>query len=101
MATVHATMEQSPEEATIAIRRQASSLGYALAEGQSGPGLFVFTKGVTFSSWGSKLSVKIEPDQEGGTHLTITTDEVFGITDWGRGRRAAGKLLEAVGAQES
>lgn len=101
MATVHATMQQPPEEATTAIRRQASSLGYALAEGQSGSGVFVFTKGVTLFSWGSKLSVKIEPDPKDGTHLTITTDEVFGITDWGRGRRAAGKLLEAVGAEEA
>ena len=52
MATVHATMQQPPEEATTAIRRQAASLGYAVAEGQSGPGLFVFTKGVTRSLGG-------------------------------------------------
>lgn len=100
MATVHATMRQPPEEATMAIRRQAAALGYALAEGRSGPDLFVFTRGVTLFSWGSKLTVKVEADPKAGTHLTVSTDEAFAITDWGRGRRATLKLLDAVGAQE-
>ena len=100
MATVHARMQGSPDEASTLIRRQAAALGYALAEGRSGPGLFVFTKGVTLFSWGSSLSVKVEPADSSGTHLTITTDESFAIWDWGRGRRAARKLLTAIGAQE-
>ncbi len=100
MATVHARMDMPPEEATTAIRRQAAALGYALAEGQSGPGLFVFTKGVTWFSWGSKLTVKVEPEKKNGTHLTITTEESFALSDWGRGRRAARQLLNPVGARE-
>lgn len=100
MATVHAKMDMPPDEASTAVRRQAAALGYALAEGQSGPGLFVFTKGVTLFSWGSKLIVKIEPVKKNGTHLTITTDESFAISDWGRGRRAALRLLDPIGARE-
>jgi hypothetical protein len=100
MATVHATMQLPPDEASTAIRRQAAALGYALAEGQSGPRLFVFTKGVTLFSWGSKLTVKVESQKKNGSHLTITTDESFAISDWGRGRRAALKLLDPIGARE-
>ena len=100
MATVHAKMDRPPDEASTAIRRQAAALGYALAEGQSGPGLFVFTKGVTLFSLGSKLTVKVEPEKKNGTYLTVTTDESFAISDWGRGRRAALKLLDPVGARE-
>jgi hypothetical protein len=99
MATVHASLNQPPKEAEASIRRQAGRLGYALAEGQSGPGLLMFTRGVTFFSWGSKVTVKVEPKAT-GSQLTLTTDESFAITDWGRGKRAAGKLLDAIGAQE-
>lgn len=98
MATVHATLNQPPEDANTSIRRQAAVLGYTLAEGQSGSDVVVFKKGVTLFSWGSRLTVKLEADPPSGTHLTVTTDEVFGITDWGRGRRAADRLLNAVGA---
>jgi hypothetical protein len=98
MATVHATLNEPIGQAETSIRRQAASLGYALAEAQSGPRLFVFTKGVTLFSWGSKLTVKLEPEQKSSTHLTITTDEAFAISDWGRGKRAAGKLLDPIGA---
>lgn len=100
MTTVHATLNQAPKEAATSIRRQAAALGYSLAEGQSGPGLFVFTKGVTLFSWGSSLTVKVEPDPKTRTHLTVTTHESFAISDWGRGKRAADRLLDAVGAQE-
>jgi len=99
MATVHASLNQPPDEAEASIRRQAARLGYALAEGQSGPGLFSFTRGVSLFSWGSKLTVKVEPEST-GSQLTVTTDEKFAISDWGRGKRAAGKLLDAIGAQE-
>lgn len=99
MTTVHATLNQKPTEAATAIRRQAAALGYALAEGQSGPDVFVFTKGVSLFSWGSSLTVKVEHDPKTRTHLTVTTSESFAISDWGRGKRAAGRLLDAVGAQ--
>ena len=100
MATVHAKIDMPPDEASTAIRRQAAALGYALAEGQSAPGLWVFTKGVTLFSWGSKLTVKVESEKKNGSHLTVTTDEKFAISDWGRGKRAALKLLDPIGARE-
>ena len=99
MATVHATLNQPPDDANTLIRRKAAGLGYALAEGRSGADVLVFKKGLTLFSWGSQLTVKLEADSPSGTHLTVTTDETLGITDWGRGRRKAGRLLDAVGAR--
>ena len=99
MTTVHATLNRTPAEAATSIRRQAAALGYALAEGQSGPDVFVFTKGVALFSWGSSLTVKVEHDPKTRTHLTVTTHESFAISDLGRGERAAGRSLDAVGAQ--
>ena len=32
------------------------------------------------------------------TRLTIDTNETFALVDWGRGERAATKLLQSLGA---
>jgi hypothetical protein len=98
MATVRATRSGTPDETSTALRRAAADLGYTLAEGQSdAPTHLVFKKGVTAFSWGSELRVTLTTVTPSETAITVTSAEVLGITDWGRGRRAASRLLDAAG----
>ena len=99
MATVRATLSGTPEAASTVLRRAAADLGYTLAEGQSdAPTHLVFKRGVTAFSWGSEVRVTLTAATQSETAITVTTGEVLGITDWGRGKRAATRLLDAVGA---
>ena len=99
MATVRATLSGTPEETSKVLRRAAADLGYTLAEKQSElPTHIVFKKGVTAFSWGSELRVTLTASSASSTAITVTTGEVFAITDWGRGNKAAMRLLDAVGA---
>ena len=97
MATVHGTLDQPIDEATASIRRVASEHGYAIAEGLGPPSVLVFKKGASLWSWGSQVSFELAPASPSSTRLTVTTGETFAITDWGRGKRAAQKLLGALG----
>jgi len=87
------------EETSAALRRAAADLGYTLAEGQSdAPTHLVFKKGVTAFSWGSELRVTLTAASPSETSITVTHGEAFAITDWGRGKKAATRLLDAAGA---
>jgi hypothetical protein len=99
MATVRATLNGTPDDVSAALRRAAADLGYTLAERESEPPThIVFKKGVTAFSWGSELRVTLIAGTSSDTAITVTTSEVLGITDWGRGNKAAMRLLDAVGA---
>ena len=50
------------------------------------------TSGTTYEMF------ELEAASEASTRITITTKETFSLTDWGRGKRAAQRLLGAVGA---
>jgi len=97
MTVLRATLERSVEEAMTATTSASSERGYTLAE--RGPSTLVFKKGMRVFSWGSSLTVRFEAASATQTRLTITTSEVLAITDWGRGKRAAVRLLDAVGAE--
>jgi hypothetical protein len=98
MATVTATVDHELEDASVATRRVAGEQGWALAEGRSAPGLLNFEKGVAAFSWGSRLTVRLEPVSDAQTRLRISTAEKFALTDLGRGHRAANRLLRGLGA---
>ena len=98
MATVTGTMAQPAHEAMTAAQVIAGQQGYALAEPLCGPTRLVFSKGMTLVSWGSKLIVDFQRTSPTSMRLTITTSETFALSDWGRGKRAAQKLLDALGA---
>lgn len=100
MATVHAHLDEPSDQATATVREVAAEQGWALAEGESGPGRLVFRKGVGPTSWGSEVTVSLESLGPAETRLSFATAETFAITDWGRGRRQIGKLLEALGASK-
>jgi len=44
------------------------------------------------------LRVTLTTGTPSDTAITVTTGEVVGITDWGRGKKAAMRLLDAAGA---
>ena len=99
MPTIPATLAQPLEEATATTRRVAGEKGYSLAEGESGPSSLVFKKGASALSWGSKLTVSLAAHSPTETRLTVTTHETWALADWGRGKRAAHRLLDALGAK--
>jgi hypothetical protein len=98
MAMLEGTLAQPLEAAEETTRRVAAGQGYALAEGESSPDTLVFKKGVSLLSWGSKLTVELSVAGPSETRLTVTSDETFALTDWGRGKRSAQRLLEGIGA---
>jgi hypothetical protein len=99
MATVQGTLDQPLADAVTATRSVAGDQGYALAEAECGPQHLVFKKGVTAVSWGSQFTVTFEAVSPTQTVLTVSTHETFAITDWGRGKRASHRLLDALGAK--
>jgi hypothetical protein len=99
MARLQGTLDQPVEDAKAATRRAAATQGYALAEGQGGPYMLVFKKGGSGFSWGSQLTVELAASSPSQTRLTVSIEENWAITDWGRSRRAARRLLDAMGAK--
>jgi hypothetical protein len=99
MATVQGTLAQSLEDASAAVRRAAEAHGYTWVEGQSGPYTLVFKKGGSGFSLGSQATVQLRASSPAETELTLSVEENLPITDWGRSRRAAHRLLDAVGAR--
>ena len=80
------------------VLRDETHLTPPMAEGLGPPNVLVFKKGASLWSWGSQLSFELAPASPSSSRLTVTTGETFAITDWGRGKRAAQKLLTALGA---
>jgi len=64
-----------------------------------GPNVLVFKKGAKLWSWGSQLTIRFDEKSASETELSIQPGETFAITDWGRGKRAARQLLDALGAK--
>jgi len=100
MTEVHAHLDEPLEQASATLRAVAAEQGWSLAEGESGPDVLVFKKGVKATSWGAEIQVGLRSASPGVTKLEFETHETFAITDWGRGRRAIAKLLEAAGAEK-
>lgn len=100
MATVHAHLDEPLSEATATLRQVAAEQNWSLAEAKSVDGVLVFRKGVSALSWGSEITVRLHEVSPTDTRLEFTTHELWAITDWGRGRRQVGKLLDALGAHE-
>ena len=100
MATVRGTVDRPLDEVGTATRRLAVEQGWTLAEGQSGPNTLVFKKGASAWSWGSQLDVELQASSPSATSLTLSTRESWALTDWGKGKRAAQRLLDALGAHE-
>ena len=99
MATVRGTLDEPLDEVGTSLRQEAAADGWSLAEGESGPAVLVFKKGTTATSWGSELRVELEAASPSQTDVMVTTGETWAITDWGRGSRAARRLLEALDAE--
>jgi hypothetical protein len=99
LGTVTGTLDQPLDKTMDAARGVAATQGYALAEGQGGPNVLVFKKGAKLWSWGSQLTIRFDETSPSETQLTIQPSETFAITDWGRGKRSARRLLDGLGAR--
>ncbi len=98
MADVQATLAQPEQVASTAIQQAAAQQGWTLAPWACGNGWLVFNKGMSAFSWGSELRVHLQPVSAAETRLTISTAQTLAVVDWGRGKRQARRLLDAVGA---
>jgi hypothetical protein len=98
MKAVRGVTSANIEQTSDALRKAAGEQGYTLAERESQvPTTLVFKKGVTLTSWGSELRATLTSEGS-GTSVSFASGETFAITDWGRGRRAATRLLDAIRA---
>ena len=95
---MQATVAKPEADASTALQQAAAQQGWTLSPAECGGGWLVFKKGTSAFSWGSQLRVHLQPISATETRLTVSTGETFAITDWGRGKRAAQRLLGAVGA---
>jgi hypothetical protein len=100
MATMHGTIDKPLEDVSEAVRSAAADEGYSPAE-ESGPYTLVFRKGSSGFGRGSRATVQLRASSASQTDVTISVEENWAITDWGRSRRAARHLLDKVGAQHS
>ena len=95
---MQATVAKPEAEASTAIQQAAAQQGWTLSPPKCGGGWLVFDKSISAFSWGSQLRVHLEPISATETRLTVSTGETMAITDWGRGKRAAKRLFDAIGA---
>jgi hypothetical protein len=95
---MQATLAKPETEASTAVQQAAASQGWVLSPPKCGGGWLVFDKGMSAFSWGAQLRVHLQPISDTATQLTVSTGETWAITDWGRGKRAAKRLFDAVGA---
>jgi hypothetical protein len=98
MATMHGTIDKPLEDVSDAVRSAAANEGYSPAE-ESGPYTLVFRKGSSGFGRGSRLTVQLRAPSASQTDVTVSVEQNWAITDWGRSRRAARHLLEKAGAQ--
>ena len=96
---IEGTIDESIEDAAVAVRRQAAFQGYAFAEGESTPTQLVFKKDSSAYSWGSRMVVTLSSLSENQTRVSIARQEKRALRDWGRSKRAANKLLAGIGAK--
>jgi len=63
--------------------------------------------GMSFTSWGENLLIKVEPSAEGRAHVTVTSTLKMQLVDWGKNKKnvealvasATGRLERATGQQ--
>jgi hypothetical protein len=99
MATASATIDQSLDDASAATRRTAASQGWAWKEGDSSPGLLVFSKNISLLSLGSRMTVQLQSSSPSETRLTVST-KTLAVFDYGRSGRAADKLPDGLGVHK-
>jgi hypothetical protein len=99
--TVHAHADEPREQTVLTLRKVAAERGWSLAEGESRVDVLVFKKGLSWTTWGTKMTVVLEEEGSASkTKLTFISHYVYAITDWGRGRREVARWLAASGANE-
>jgi hypothetical protein len=82
---VHAHLDEPIDQAGATLIDIAADQGYAFEADESGPGVLVFKKGMTFTSLGSKITAYLQAVLPMETRLTFETDETLAITDWDAG----------------
>jgi len=99
MASFQRNFNAPLDQTSEAMRQAAGGHGWSLAEGESqAPNFLTFKKGISVFSWGSKLTVTLRDEGDEGTHALAFTSETLGLTDWGRGRRAADRFFDEAEA---
>ncbi|WP_420452358.1 hypothetical protein [Ilumatobacter sp.] len=92
-------VDESIGHATDSARRAAADNGLTLDEAASSGSSLTLKKSPRPWSWGSTVVMDFEEVGDGTTQVSVSTQETFAATDWGRGRRLANKLFGAMGAR--
>lgn len=92
------TVAESLDETMVAARRVAAANGLTLDEAASSAASLTFRKSIKVWSWGARIVMDFEPLGPAETRVSISTQETFAISDWGRGRRLATSILDGLAA---
>ena len=95
------TVAQTLDETMVATRRVAAANGLTLDEAASSDRSLTFRKSIKVWSWGAKVVIDFEPIDPTETRVSISTQETFAISDWGRGRRLATNILDGLAAKRA
>ncbi|MBD8058161.1 hypothetical protein IC607_04160 [Cellulomonas sp. JH27-2] len=98
MGTVTGTFPLPVDQAASALTAAATQAGWVVDVHARHAGVLRLVKSVTAFSWGSQITVGFTPLGPTTTQTALTSTETLAITDWGRGKRAARRLLTAAGA---
>jgi len=95
MKSFTGTVPRPPEQVRAEIDQVARAQGWAVHPGAF-PAVLTLAKDMSSFSWGSTLRIRVATLGD-ATHLTIEPHESGVLFDWGRGRRAATRLVAALG----
>ena len=92
-----AVISEGIDDAKSSARRAAADNGLTLDEAASTDSSLTLKKSAKPWSWGSTVVMDFEDVGDGKTQVSVSTQETFAATDWGRGREARNKLFEDMG----
>ena len=100
-STVHAHADEPREQTRLDLAQSGCRAGLESCRRESGVDVLVFKKGLSWTTWGTKMTVVLEEEGSASkTKLTFISHCVYAITDLGRGRREVARWLAASGANE-
>jgi len=94
-----AVISESIDDARASGRRAAADNGLSLDEAASSASSLTLKKSARPWSWGTTIVMDFEDLGDGTSQVSVTTQETFAATDWGRGKRLAHRLFDAMGAR--
>ena len=93
------TFDATGDATFAAVLRAVEAVGMKLKEADDTRGVVTATTGVTISSWGERVEVRVTPDGPSSSSVTVSIALKFQLFGWGQQQRVADGLLDEIGRQ--